>query len=71
MPPQVAVSATEYPSPPMTTETEVLTIAAVSYDAASDQSTVTLEAPLSHRHFAGVVDSGGLRWLEAVRRMPY
>eukprot|EP00438_Fugacium_kawagutii_P001905 Skav218212 [mRNA] locus=scaffold1375:42731:50046:- [translate_table: standard] len=55
---QVAISATEYPSPPRTTETEVRTIAAEPvYDAETDTTLVMLSEALTHRHFAGVVDS--------------
>lgn len=55
---QVAISATEYPSPPQTTETEVRRITGMPvYDANSDTTTITLDSALTHRHFAGVVDS--------------
>ncbi|CAJ1445998.1 unnamed protein product [Effrenium voratum] len=55
---QVAISATEYPQPPATTETEVRKIASPPvYDVESDSTTLMLDVALVHRHFAGTVDS--------------
>eukprot|EP00439_Symbiodinium_sp_Y106_P041034 s5458_g5.t1 len=55
---QIAISATEFPQPPATTETEVRQIASKPvYDAVSDTTTFSLDTNLTFRHFAGVVDS--------------
>eukprot|EP00930_Biecheleria_cincta_P023408 TRINITY_DN1691_c0_g3_i1.p1 TRINITY_DN1691_c0_g3~~TRINITY_DN1691_c0_g3_i1.p1 ORF type:complete len:2461 (+),score=365.35 TRINITY_DN1691_c0_g3_i1:773-7384(+) len=55
---KVGISATEFPSPPRTTQTEdrVLTTSPV-FDAATGISTLTLDRALTHRHFAGQVDN--------------
>ncbi|CAE7477052.1 PKHD1L1 [Symbiodinium sp. CCMP2456] len=55
---QIAISATEFPQPPATTETEVRQIASKPvYDAVADTTTFSLDTNLTFRHFAGVVDS--------------
>lgn len=59
---QVGVGATEYPTFPSQsageTETEVRTIAAAPvYDSASGRTTVFLNEPLQHSHYAGRVGS--------------
>jgi len=53
----LAISATEFPQPPATTETEVRRLAErPTYDPDSDTTLLSLDEPLTHRHFAGVVD---------------
>eukprot|EP00439_Symbiodinium_sp_Y106_P000772 s3580_g1.t1 len=46
----LAISATEFPQPPATTETEVRRL------AERPTTLLSLDEPLTHRHFAGVVD---------------
>ncbi|CAE8635585.1 unnamed protein product, partial [Polarella glacialis] len=62
---QVAISATEFPLPPATTETEVRTLASRPlFDASANLTTLVLTTALQYRHFAGVVDSSAenLHW---------
>lgn len=59
---EIGISATEFPMPPSTTETEVRRIVgAPAYIAASNVTTIRIDRPLQRRHFSGNVaaEAGG------------